>query len=292
MNSYHREATVGLLVLTAVGLFIAGTLWLRGRSIGRTDLTEIVFSDISNLKTGAPVRISGAPVGKVETIVFEAVGRVKVGVSFSAPIEPTTGARATIATVGMLGDNVIDFDPGQGAPLPDDTPIVGTLAQGIFDKGAGLADQASQTLSSVNRMLDTALVTDLRRTLATTERLMALLADRNSGPTAEVNATMRSLQRLSARLDTSLAGVNGAAMQARVDTTMRSAAQLADRLGGMTARMDSLLGRIERGEGTLGKLASDTTLYVELRRTLGAASALVDTLAKHPGKLGITVRVF
>ncbi|HET9134486.1 MAG TPA: hypothetical protein VFN90_09290, partial [Gemmatimonadales bacterium] len=85
---------------------------------------------------------------------------------------------------------------------------------------------------------------------------------------------------------------NGAAMQARVDTTMRSAAQLADRLGGMTARMDSLLGRIERGEGTLGKLASDTTLYVELRRTLGAASALVDTLAKHPGKLGITVRVF
>lgn len=291
MNSYLKEATVGLLVLAAVAIFVVGGLWLRGRTLGPPDV-QVIFADISNLKEGAPVRISGAPVGRVSDIRFEGVGRVRVGIAFSQRIRPTRTATATIVSVGMLGDNEITFDPGTGAPLASGETLQGTLASGLFDKGTLLADQAEATMKRFNAMLDTGMVSDLRRTLQATERLMSYLADHRNGPAAEVNATMRSLQAASARLDSTLVALDPAGLRARVDSTMRSATRLTDQLAMTTARADSLLAKIRRGDGTLGRLATDTTLYADLHRTLDAMSGLIADLRKHPGKLGITVRIF
>jgi phospholipid/cholesterol/gamma-HCH transport system substrate-binding protein len=291
MHSYHKEATIGALVLVALGAFVGGTLWLRGKSLGKPEL-NIVFADVGNLKEGAPVRVSGAPVGRVEEIVFEGVGKVRVGVIFSVDVAPAATARASIGSVGMLGDAVINFDPGSGEPLARGATIPGTAEVGLFDKGAVLADQASQAMTSLNRMLDTGLVVELKATLAASQRLLSYYGDAKNGPTAELGATMRALQSTSARLDSTLIGLDAPAIQARLDTTMRSAGNLSDRLASTSARVDSMLARIERGEGTLGKLASDTLLYGDLRRTMRATSDLIDEIKKNPGKLGITVRVF
>jgi phospholipid/cholesterol/gamma-HCH transport system substrate-binding protein len=152
--------------------------------------------------------------------------------------------------------------------------------------------QASTTMTSLNAMLDPALVSDLRRTLASSERLMQYLANERTGPMAEVNETMRSLQGLSRRFDSTLAAVDARALTARLDSTMQSTATLTDQLTATSAQVDSLLAGIRRGEGTLGRLAADSGLYLDLRRTLQATSNLVDSLAKNPGKLGITVKMF
>jgi phospholipid/cholesterol/gamma-HCH transport system substrate-binding protein len=290
MNSYLKEATVGLMVLIATAIFVTGGIWLRGRTIGPPDV-QVMFAQIGTLKEGAPVRISGAPVGRVSEITFLGVGQVRVGLAFSLPIVPTQAARAVIVSVGMLGDAEIEFDPGQGTPLAPGEVIQGSMAAGLFDKGSALADQAAATMKSFNAMMDTALVADLRRTLRTTERLMNYLADHRNGPTAEVNATLKSLQGASSRLDSTLVALDPAGTRARLDTTMQSVTRLTDQLAATSARADSLMAKINRGEGTLGKFATDTTLYADLHKTLDAMSALIDELRKHPGKIGITVRI-
>lgn len=291
MHSYHKEATVGGLVLVALTAFVGGSLWLRGKTLSSPEL-NVVFADIGNLKEGAPVRISGAPVGRVEEIVFEGVGKVRVGVTFSVKIHPAATAHASIGSIGMLGDAVINLDPGTGTPLPRGATIVGTTEVGLFDKGAVLADQATQTMTSLNRMLDTTLVIELKETLITSRQLLKYFSDTKQGPTAELGATMRALQSTSARIDSTLSGVNAPGLQARLDSTLRSTGTLADRLAAASIRVDTMLARVERGEGTLGKLASDTLLYGDLRRTLKATAELIDEIKKNPGKLGITVRVF
>lgn len=291
MHSYHKEATVGAVVLVAIAAFVGGTLWLRGKTLGSPEL-NVMFADIGNLKEGAPVRVSGAPVGRVEEIVFEGVGKVRVGVTFSVKLTPAATARASIGSIGMLGDAVINLDPGQGAPLERGATIQGTTEVGLFDKGAVLADQATIAMTSLNKMLDTALVVELKQTLAASQKLLSYYSDAKHGPTAELGATMRALQSTSARLDSTLAGVDAPALTARLDTTMRSAGNLSDRLAATSTRVDAMLARIERGEGTLGKLASDTLLYSDLRRTMKATADLIDEIKKNPGKLGITIRVF
>jgi phospholipid/cholesterol/gamma-HCH transport system substrate-binding protein len=293
MISYHKEATVGLLVLTGIVAFVMGAMWLRGQSWGNPPQLRVAYSDIGNLKVGSPVQISGAILGRVEALEFERIGRVIAVLTYDdEKVTPTVNTVATIRGVGLLGDMIVDLDPGTGAPLEEDQVIEGVLEPGFSSIGTDLAGKASTALVRLSAMMDTALVTDLRTTLRSSERLMRYLSDSRNGPTAEVNATMRQLQLVSARFDSTLAGIDAPALAARLDSTLQATGDLSTRLAGMTSRMDSLLQRINSGEGTLGKLASDSTLYVELHRTLTATRALIDSLANHPEKLGITVRVF
>jgi phospholipid/cholesterol/gamma-HCH transport system substrate-binding protein len=290
MNSYYKNATVGLMVILGLVVFTGGSLWLRGKTIRRPDV-QVMFDDIGNLKEGAPVRVSGAPVGRVSEIEFMGVGRVRVGLTLTVDVHPTRAAQASITGVGMLGDAVITFDPGQGPPLEAGDTVRGTMAAGLFDKGADLADQASTTLTSLNGMLDKELITDLRKSLTTSQELMRYLMDQKTGPTAEVNATMRSLQSTTAVLDSTLRALDARKLQAGLDSTMRSSRAMFDRLAAATTRMDSLMAKIQRGEGTMGKLATDSMLYVDLRKTLEATTDLINELKKNPGKIGITVRI-
>jgi phospholipid/cholesterol/gamma-HCH transport system substrate-binding protein len=290
MNSYYKNAVIGFLVILGIVIFTAGSLWLRGKTIRRPDV-QVVFDDIGNLKEGAPVRVSGAPVGRVSEIEFMGVRHVRVGLMVDAVVHTTRDAKVSITGVGMLGDAVITLDPGQGQPLAAGDTIRGTMAAGLFDKGADLADQASTTLTKVNGMLDQELISDLRHSLQTSQELMKYLMDQKGGPTAEVNATMRSLQATTAVLDTTIRALDPRRLQSGLDSTMRSSREMFDRLAAATARMDSLMARVQRGEGTMGKLASDSMLYVDLRKTLQATTDLINELKKNPGKIGITVRV-
>lgn len=293
MNSYYKEAAVGLIVIVGAVLFVLGTMWLRGRAWGNPPTITAAFTDIMTLKEGSPVRVSGAVIGSVEEIRLEAPGRVLVMMTYDDKlVTPAANARAALIGIGMLGDMAIDLDPGSGAPLAEGAVIDGTVTAGLFDQAGELMGQASTTMSSLNAMLDTALVVDLRRTLASSERLLAYLADARTGPTAEVNATMRALQGVSIRLDSTLGAVDARALGARLDSTLQSTQALTTQLAASSAQVDSILAAIRRGEGTLGKLAADSGLYVDLRRTLQATSDLIDELAKNPGKVGITVKLF
>ena len=59
-----------------------------------------------------------------------------------------------------------------------------------------------------------------------------------------------------------------------------------------SAALDTMLSRINRGEGTLGRLASDTSLYNDARRTSQALTLLLDEIRRNPGKLTIQFKVF
>lgn len=293
MNSYQKEILVGVFVLVAVSAFVAGALWLRGKGVGRDDV-YVVFSDVATLKDASTVRISGAQVGRVDGINFIAPGRVIVGLKFAKKnqVRVTSTAAATVTAIGMLGDYMVVLDPGKGTPLQRGDTIRGTVAAGVFDKASEVATKASETMTRLNAMLDTQLVVELRHTLVSTQKFMKYLADEKNGPTAQVNPTMVALQNTSARLDSTLAQVDPSRLQTRLDSTMRSAGGAADRLAATAARADSLMAIIQHGNGTMGQLMNDSTMYGDLRKALQEMTALLAEIKKNPGKIGVTVKVF
>lgn len=293
MNSYQKEILVGVFVLVAVSAFVAGALWLRGKGVGRDDV-YVVFSDVATLKDASTVRISGAQVGRVDGINFIAPGRVIVGLKFAKKnqVRVTSTAAATVTAIGMLGDYMVVLDPGKGTPLQRGDTIRGSVAAGVFDKASEVATKASETMTRLNAMLDTQLVVELRHTLVSTQRFMKYLADEKNGPTAQVNPTMVALQNTSARLDSTLAQVDPGRLQTRLDSTMRSAGGAADRLAATAARADSLMAIIQHGNGTMGRLMNDSTMYGDLRKALQEMTALLAEIKKNPGKIGVTVKVF
>jgi phospholipid/cholesterol/gamma-HCH transport system substrate-binding protein len=290
---YKQEATVGALVLVGALLFIGGTMWLGGKRISTSPRVAVQFSDAGTLKRGSPVRISGVQLGMVDEIEFQGYGKVLVHLDLDEEASPRRDAAAELATVGLVADAVINFNPGTAPePLPEDAVIIGTVAPGFMDIGTRLGDQASTVLGGLTQLQFKEISEELRRTLASFERLAQVYANTRSGPIADLTTTMKGLQMVSARIDSVL-------VAAQLDRTARTADSLMVNLGRLSSsaqatasQLDSVLARVNRGEGSAGKFVTDTLLYQNTQRLVKSLQEFVDELKKNPGKLGVTLRIF
>jgi ABC-type transporter Mla subunit MlaD len=193
---YSREVIVGAIVTVAILVFIFGTMWLSGRSIGSDNLVRIQFEDVSGLKRASPLRISGVTVGKVERIEFVDVGRVLVTASLPEQITPKVDADAQIVSVSLVGDYAVDFHPGNaGQPLPRGKVILGTQDPGLTGRAMELSDRADSILIGAQAIVNKetaeqlrATLTALEATLRATQRTMQVYADTVDGPTAELTS--------------------------------------------------------------------------------------------------------
>jgi phospholipid/cholesterol/gamma-HCH transport system substrate-binding protein len=256
---YSREVIVGAIVTVAILVFIFGTMWLSGRSVSSDNVARIKFANASGLKRASPVRVSGVNVGKVEQIEFVGVGNVLVTASLPASVRPRVDAEAKIVSVTLVGDYAVDFDPGRAAEfLPPGKVILGSQDLGLSGRALELSDRADSILIGAQAIVNKetaeqlrSMLTALEGTLKAAQRTMQIYGDSTRGPTAELTRTMASFRQLSTRLDSTLANPALGRTLSRTDT-------LTGNLAAMTARFDSTLAAINRGQGTLGKFATDS----------------------------------
>lgn len=290
---YKQEVTVGGLVLLGAALFLGGTLWLSGRRLPGAAAVVVSFEDAGTLKRGSPVKVSGVSLGTVEKIDFQDFGKVLVHLSLDRRVAPKRDASAVLATVGLVADAVIKFNPGSASePLAPETIVTGTVERGFMDMGAELGDQAKTLMGGINQVQFKELSEDLSRTLTAFQRMATVYSDTKGGPVGELTTTMQGLQRVSARIDSVLAA-------AQLDRTLRTADSMMANLSKLSAdaqttakQLDQILAKVNRGEGTIGKFASDTAFYDNAQKLMKSLQEFVDDLKKHPGKIGITVKVF
>jgi phospholipid/cholesterol/gamma-HCH transport system substrate-binding protein len=300
--TYKREATVGTVIIAAIVLFFIGTTWLSGRSVGgdSEDYWKIQFRDAGNLKTSSAVRISGVPVGKVEKIQLVEAGKVLVSVSLPERITPKVDASAKIVAVGFVGDAVVEFSPGDApVPLAKSKIIIGSQALGLADRAQVLSDRADSILLGAQAIVNVKTAEQLRSTLTALEgtlkaaqRTMVMYADSSHGPTAELTKTLASFQKLSTRLDSALAHPALSRTLNRTDTLTSNLAAMTAQLRSTAERLDTLLAGVNRGQGTLGKLATDSGFYYDIRDLSHSMKELLDELKKHPGKVPVTIKLF
>jgi phospholipid/cholesterol/gamma-HCH transport system substrate-binding protein len=290
---YSREATVGLIVIVAIVVFVFGTMWLSGRSISAENVVRLQFPNVSGLKRASPVRVSGVNVGKVEKIEFVDVGKVLVLVSLPPKIRPRVDAEAKIVSVTLVGDYAIDFDPGRAAEhLPPGKVVLGSQDPGLTGKALELSDRADSILIGAQAIVNEQTAKQLRSTLTAlegtlraTERTMQIFGDSTKGPTAELTKTLATFRMLSSRLDSTLIAF-------RTDTISANLTAMTGQLTATSARLDTLLSGVNRGRGTIGKLATDSGLYYDIRELSQSMKELVDELKKHPGKVPVTIKLF
>jgi phospholipid/cholesterol/gamma-HCH transport system substrate-binding protein len=300
--SYKREVTVGSLVILAVVLFIVGTSWLSGRSItaDEDEFWKIQFQTAGNLKASSMVRISGVSVGKVERIKLVDIGKVLVMVTLPDNIAPRVDATAQIMAVGFVGDAAIEFNPGKAPQrLTRDRVIIGSQAGGLTDLAESLGKRADSVLTGAQRIMNErtadeiqATLTALQGTLKAAERTMRVYGDAENGPTGQITKTLASLERLTNRFDSTLGSPTLARTLGRADTLTGNLATMTAQLTSTGARLDTVLLNMNQGRGTMGKFATDTGLYTDLRQVSQSLKALLDDLKAHPGKIPVTVEIF
>lgn len=295
-----REVTVGTIVIVAIAVFIFGTMWLSGRSVSSDNQIRIQFANVSGLKRASPVRISGVSVGKVERIEFQDVGKVVVTASLPPKIKPKVDAGATIVSVTLVGDYAVDFDPGKASELlPPGRVILGSQEVGLSGKAVALGDRADSVLIGAQAIVNKrtadqlyATMTALQGTLKAAQQTMEMYSNPRSGPGAELTQTMATLRRLTERLDSTLANPALGRTLGRADTLTGNLAAMTSQLTSTGARLDTILADVSHGRGTLGKFATDSGLYYDMRDLTQSMKKVLDELQKHPGKVPVTVKIF
>ena len=165
--------------------------------------------------------------------------------------------------------------------LPRGRVITGSNAPDINDVAQGVATRANELMENATNIVSDRLGEDIHNTLIVTQRAMNTLSDMPEGPfVKQTTRTLQATEKAMARVDSMLGSGTGA----NVDSISRNLARLTDHLSHTTAQLDTLLSRINRGEGTLGRLASDTMMYHDLHELSVSLTTLLKDLKEHPGK--------
>jgi len=299
------QLKVGLLAIAALAL-AALLIFLVGGQGGfpwQQYRLKTRFANVMGLKSGAIVRVAGVQVGKVDYVEF-AGAEVEVGLVINEAMQGriTTDSRATIGSLSLLGEPVIDVSPAStGTPLQDGAMIPSGRTPGQL---ADVAEGARQGLEEATK-----LVADIRAGKGTVGKLFtdeALYREINAfvsaaeDVTAALNSNRGTLGRLindpkaGAALEASLEHMRE--ITGRISRGEGSLGRLmadpafAQSLQGTTANLEAVTAQIRRGEGTLGKLVTDEALYTRLDSLSARLDAAARQLSEGEGTAGRLLR--
>lgn len=281
--TYKQEVGVGAMVLVGAAVFLAGLFWLTGKSLGTSGIAvDVMFESVAGLKQGDPVLVSGVKKGRVSRVALERVKSVRVTLELSGDVAPHIDASAAVAAMDLFGAKFIDYNPGAREELLARGRVIsGSNQPDITDVAQGVATRANELMENAANIVSDRLGEDIHNTLIVTQRAMTTLANAPEG--AFIKQTTRTLQateRVMQRVDSMLGSGTGR----NVDSISKNLATLTNHLGHTTAQLDTLLSRINRGEGTLGRMAADTAMYANLRDLSVSLTALLKDLKEHPDK--------
>ena len=292
-RSANREVRVGLFVLVGLAAFLAVLFTMTdvGTFRGRYYVDTVVES-AGGMRRGDPVQMRGVNVGRV--IDFDiAPGGVDVRMEIYDEYDIPADSRAQMRSSGIMGGMTVDIIPGRSTERIADGAEIPAVSgsSDIMAQAAGITTRADTALMRVNLLLSNE---NIGSVSTSAEQLQALLDELNG-----IAAQQRGqLQALSASLRRSAAGVEAATTGPelqrsiqQVDALTAQMAQTTTLLNQTSVSLRAIIGRLERGEGTLGKLTADEQLYDNLNRTVNNLNALVTDIQANPRKY-INLEVF
>jgi phospholipid/cholesterol/gamma-HCH transport system substrate-binding protein len=306
-RSANREVKVGFFVLAGIIAFLAilFTMTDVGTFRGRHYATTVV-ADAGGMRKGDPVQMRGVNIGRV--IDFQMVPRgvaVKTEIYNEYPIP--ADSRADLKSNGIMGGVVVNVIPGRSSkPLPDYAEIPGTSAgSDVMAEAAKVAVRADTAMARVNLLLSANNISSMGKTVgsvnASAAQLQSLMAELNT----IANQERVQLAAISTSLRRSAAGIEGAttgpelqrsiqqvdALTAQLSRASLTLTQTTNSLQAASSSLQAVMGRTERGEGTIGKLTSDDQLYANLNAAVSNLNTLISDIQANPKKY-INLRVF
>jgi len=295
-----KENPRDVLVKTIGGLTVGDPVLLRGVRVGRVARIELTQNDwvsvrllldpTAQLPKSHPVALF------VATTLFgdwsaQLTSRDNLRGGDPEVLKQLDEARRVTHAGELPGAALPDVGQltAQAGRIAGDMALIASRVQDAFDStSAARLKSAFRDLSRLSGVLRTiaqgqeSTLTRIGGNIDTGTALLAQSARNLARAASRVDsATSKDqLQRILGHTDTVAADLS--AVAANVRTLAASAASQQQAFERIVARTDSMLARIQAGEGTLGRLSRDTTLYNESVETVRALRALLADIQKNP----------
>ena len=287
----RREAKLALTALAAVFILIWGINFLKGSSLFESKSTFYgVYDSVEGLKVSSGVIYRGYQVGQVISIQFtgERFDRVLVKFSVDKGLELPSNTLAMIQSADLMGSKVVALVPG-------DSHVTAVSGDTLRSQGErGLMEQVSQQMLPLKQKAER-LLGSLDSVMLIVQGLFNEETKKNlSNSFGSIDRTLRNLEGASGNLDTLIQGesarissilqdVNSITGNLRnnneeISTILGNVSAISDSLRQASlhqtlmsldyilATTDSIMNKINRGEGTIGALLNDNDLYYNLNQ--------------------------
>jgi len=289
MLKLSAEAKVGIFVV--IGIIILAVMSIQvgklGLHFGEGYEVYAFFDTASGLASDAEVEIAGVEVGRVGKIRLSE-GKALVTINIYPGVKITESVKALIRTRGILGDKYIEFVQGASG-----ASVIQAGGRIIHTGPTTDIDTLMTVLGEVAKDIQI-----LSHTLASViggekgEASLRSILDNLDLTIQSINRTVQDNDENVKRIITNLS-VFSQRLREIGDTGLDDLPLLLKNIGQATGKieelaegMNQITRRINRGEGSIGKLVQDDATIENLNKAMASLREITDKISKGEGTLG------
>lgn len=306
---FSREFKAGVVVILAAAVLYWGISFLKGSDLFEHG-TEVyaVYDNAEGITKSQSVTLNGFSVGKVSDVYFHPnnSGKIVVKMNITTDYPITANSLAEIRSADLLGAKEIALVLEKGSVLIESgdtlrSAIEASLSESINKEVLPVKVKAEKLLASLDStvniltgFLGGEMQEEFRTSFDNVNRSISNLGtitDEISLYMSEnreaLGSATQNLERLTSMLNenrdeldrvfNNLANISDTLARANAGEAMRSLSKTATRL-------DAITSNIEAGEGTLGKLVANDSLYNEINHAILSLDKLLEDIKEHPGR--------
>ncbi|MEW5900820.1 MAG: MlaD family protein [Acidobacteriota bacterium] len=293
----QREVKIGMflagvMLIVAVFIFVVGDLSVLFKKPGYE--LSVFFPSATGLENRAAVRMAGVKIGYVGDIRL-AERKAQVVLKISAQFEIPRGSRASLASLGLIGERYIEikpseetsfYSPGERLEAAPSTGF-GQLGEQLLSIG----DEIKEVSGSLRRITSEESQKNLQEILQNlnsfSRELDGFLSTSRNDLQAGIRGASEATQEFSEKVGVvskdlgETIGLIKEMAQENRDNLKLNLEKISDLLSEVEESLRLLrdsLEKIKKGEGTIGRLVQDPSLYEEAEETLSAVKKTVEPL--------------
>ncbi len=289
----RTEVKIGITVIVGFLLLLWGLNYLKGKNLfNKHNDFYAVYHNVSGLMQADPVLINGYQVGQVNRMLLTGPTQDKIVVEMTIEdgVRIPEGSIAKIISSGMLGTKAIDLElkPAGSSCRPGDT-LVSAIEKGLQARISEGVTPIKETTEHLLLTIDSVLVNvfdqkaqqDLKMTMGHVEKTSAVFMQKREelrqsiDDLASVIATLKDSEEDIAHAMSNFSTISDSLKKADLKSTV-------DEANAAINEINLLVSRINEGQGTLGQLANDDSLYINLDHSALNLSLLLEDIRNNP----------
>ena len=279
------EFKVGLLVVVVGSLiaFMSMQVSEDPSYLGRSKKAWFLLKNAGGLVKNSAIKTAGIPVGIIKDITLQD-GHARVEITVKSDVPLTVSSIVEVRAQGILGDKHIEIFSGMpdDPPLADNAQILNVKESGSLDNLVGEVSEISSSLKSVAEVLKESISADgtnkhvMGRIVRNIEKLTGDLAEVTSQNKNKFGEIVDQVHDVTSTLSEL---VNDEGEDGFKKSWKKAVASL-QRIDSVLKNVDEITGKINRGEGTIGKLVNDESTVDNLNSTIEGLGGMLESASR------------
>lgn len=302
-----RELKIGIFIggalfILAVFIFVVGDFTVIFKKQGYR--LYVLFDSVAGLEKNSVVRMAGVKAGYVKDIRL-AGSRAQVLMNIDSEIQVPRGSKATLAALGLLGEKYIEILPKEGMNYCQPGETIEGLPPVSFDQMGSLllsiGNEVKEMGESLRGMIGgeesranfrdalqnlSSLTTDLKDIFGTNKEELSRSIQTSSQVIQKFD---QSVEKVSQNLDELIHLLKDTVGENREDikANLKSIKDLILKTEKSLRLLNEALDKINKGEGSVGKLIRNPELYNRAQETVNELQEMIHSFSDWRFSLGL-----